>query len=58
MIRVRKEGGREAVKASSIILLLVGSMLLGAALGFAFVGAGFVDGEFGTTSGKQASGDS
>ena len=50
--------GREAVKASSIILLLVGFMLLGAALGFAFVGAGFVDGEFGTTSGKQASGDS
>ena len=46
------------MRASSIILLLVGAMLLGAALGFAFVGAGFVDGEFGTISGKQASGES
>jgi hypothetical protein len=32
-------------------------MLLGAALGFAFVGASFDAGDFGATSGKQTSGD-
>jgi hypothetical protein len=46
------------VRASSIILLLVGSMLLGAALGFAFVEAGFDARDFGATPGKQVPGES
>jgi hypothetical protein len=47
---------RNFMRAASVILLLLASMLLGAALGYAFVGAGFVASEFGATPSGDASG--
>ena len=44
------------MRASAVIFLLVGSMLLGAALGYAFVGAGLVASDFGTMPSRDASG--
>jgi hypothetical protein len=44
------------MRASAVILLLAGFTLLGAALGYAFVGAGLVASDFGTMPSRDVSG--
>jgi hypothetical protein len=43
------------MRTTAVILLLGGFMLLGAALGYAFVGAGLVASDFGTMQSRDAS---